>query len=157
HRRWYAAGESVLRAHAGRATAGGADQPGEPQMIRAILAIALLAGCSSIGDEKFGKQEAPPNDQVPACAPARPTQKTPLLRTAAGGSVTVTFDELKSRINERCARCHLDTTTGGFHYMADYNGLSQSAELMDMLILVGRMPPNDSDPEGSKLLGLVLQ
>ena len=40
-------------------------------MKRAALAFALLAGCSSLGDEIFGKQPPPPNDQMPVCVPAR--------------------------------------------------------------------------------------
>src|SRR5262245_11149401 len=125
-----------------------------------LCAAAALApvGC----DDGNGNNGA--SEQLPACAPVRSAEPIPLLRFLGGSTVTVTFDALTSRIDARCQQCHLLTRTGGFQYMDVYSstdpdrpGLAEAADRMDMMILAGKMPPNDPDPEGSKLLGLVLQ
>src|SRR5262249_49954147 len=56
------------------------------------------------------------------CAPARTSESIPLRAWSSTVTVTTTFDELRTRIDQRCQQCHLSTRTGGFQYTDGYSG-----------------------------------
>src|SRR5262249_51184520 len=123
-----------------------------PLGTRVFLASILTAACSET--PLFTIDRAA--EVVPPCAPARSAEPSPLRRSAAEGAVTLTFDELRGRINGRCQQCHLTTRVGGFQYEDTYPWLSENAQRMADQLLQGKMPPNDPNPTDSQLLGMTI-
>src|SRR5262249_50316896 len=121
---------------------------------------ALVGGCENW---QMAAVE-PPGPLAPLpCTDARTGEPIPLGRLSGIGTVAVTFDELRQRVRDRCGRCHLDTRTGGFQYTdavhgsSDRPGLAEAGDKMAAKMLDGTMPPGDSDPDGTRLLGLHVQ